>query len=115
MDPIAGFEVVVVLARKFRPNWLVPFVPVVAELIAAMVFEPEVNVGPATVMLYPEAAFVDAAICDVAVAVSTGEKSWLKLIVPAVAVEQSGIVPAKLTVAPVQKISDSGIWPVRTI
>ena len=46
---------------------------------------------------------------------SLGEKSWLKLMRPAVAVEQSGTLPDKLTVSPVQKISDSGMIPVSTI
>jgi hypothetical protein len=58
---------------------------------------------------------VEAAICDVAVAVSLGENNWLKLTAPAVAVVQSGMPPVVLTVAPVQNINDSGIVPVRTI
>ena len=58
---------------------------------------------------------VEAAICEVAVAVSVGENNWLKLIAPVVAVEQSGILPVVLIVAPVQKTSDSGIVPVRVI
>ena len=56
-----------------------------------------------------------AAICEVAVAVSVGEKSWLKLIVPEVALVQSGIPPVRPIDPPVQKMSDSGIVPVRTI
>ena len=58
---------------------------------------------------------VEAAICDVAVAVSVGEKSWLKLMAPVVAVEQSGMPPVVTMVAPVQKTSDSGMVPVRVI
>jgi hypothetical protein len=108
-------DVVVVFAFRFNPNWLVPRTPVAGELMAGIVLEPDVSVGPATVILYPKVAFVDAAICDVAVAVSVGEKSWLKLTVPLVAVLQSGIPAVVLTVAPVQKMSDSGIVPVRTM
>ena len=58
---------------------------------------------------------MEAAICEVAVAVSVGENNWLKLTAPAVAVVQSGIPSVVLTVAPVQKIRDSGIVPVKTM
>ena len=58
---------------------------------------------------------VDAANCELAVAVSVGEKSWLKAMAPLVAVAQSGTPPVKEMVAPVQNTSDSGIVPVRTI
>jgi hypothetical protein len=52
----------------------------------------------------------------VAVEVSVGEKSWLNVILlEAVALLQSGMPPVRPTVAPVQKIKDSGIVPVRTI
>jgi len=50
-----------------------------------------------------------------AVAVSAGENGWLKLTAPLVAVEQSGIPPVVVMAPPVQKISDSGIVPVRVI
>jgi hypothetical protein len=113
--PTAGVDVRVVFAFKLRPNWLVPRTPVVDELICVTVFEPDVSVGPFTVTEYPAPAFVDAAICDVDVAVSVGEKSWLNDIAPAVAVAQSGTPPLVLTVAPVQKTNDSGMVPVRTI
>jgi hypothetical protein len=83
--------------------------------MAAMVFDPDVSVGPSTVMLYPLVAFVEAAICEVAVAVSDGEKSWLKLTDPLVAVAQSGTPPVVPTVPPVQKMSDSGMIPLRTM
>ena len=66
-------------------------------------------------MLYPAEALVEAAICEMAVAVSEGENSWLKLTEPLVAVEQSGTPPVVPTVPPVQKISDSGIVPVSEI
>jgi hypothetical protein len=66
-------------------------------------------------MLYPLAAFVDAAIWDVTVAVSVGEKRRSKFSAPVVAVEQSGIPELVDTVPPVQKMSDSGIIPVRVI
>ena len=49
-------------------------------------------------------------------AVSVGEKSWLKLMLPEVAVEQSGTPPPlTLMVWPAQKMSDSGIVPLSTI
>jgi len=78
----------------------------------ATVLPPDVRVGPLTVILYPDPAFVDAAICDVAVAVSVGEKSWLNEIAPLVAVVQSGTVEVVEMVAPVQKTSDSGMVPL---
>jgi hypothetical protein len=78
--------------------------------MAGIVLPPEVRVAPLTVIAYPAAAFVDAAICDVAVAVSVGENSWLKVTAPAVAEAQLTV-----TVAPVQKIRDSGMVPVSTI
>jgi hypothetical protein len=81
----------------------------------AIVLAPEVSVVPLTVIAYPAPAFVEAAICDLEVAVSVGEKSWLKLIVPAVAVLQSGTPTVVEICAPVQKTSDSGIVPSRTI
>jgi hypothetical protein len=80
-----------------------------------MVLDPDVGTDPLTVITYPDAALVEAAIWDVAVAVSVGENNWLKVTAPEVAVEQSGIPAVVLTVAPVQKIRDSGIVPVRTI
>ena len=46
---------------------------------------------------------------------SVGENSWSKLTVPAVAVEQSGMLDVVLIVAPVQNISDSGMVPVSSI
>src|SRR6185312_11218506 len=49
----AGVEVVVVLARRFRPNWLRPRTPRAWAAIAVIVFAPEVRVGPLTVTLYP--------------------------------------------------------------
>ncbi len=58
---------------------------------------------------------VEAAICDVAVAVSVGENSWLKLTLPLVAVAQSGTPDVVLTVPPVQKTNDSGIVPSKRI
>jgi hypothetical protein len=77
------------------------------------VFEPEVSVGPLTVIAKPAPALVEAAICEVVVAVSVGENNWLKLTVPGVAVAQSGKpeTPFNPTVAPAQKTSDSGIVP----
>jgi hypothetical protein len=66
-------------------------------------------------MLYPESALVDAAICEVAVAVSAGENKRSKLIAPVPAVEQSGMPLVVVIVWPVQKMSDSGIIPVSTI
>jgi hypothetical protein len=54
---------------------------------------------------------VEAAICEVAVAVSVGENSWLKLTIPLVAVAQSGTLEVVPTVRPVQKTSDSGMVP----
>jgi hypothetical protein len=39
----------------------------------------------------------------------------LKVTLPAVAVEQSGIPAVRLTDCPVQNVSDSGIVPVSTI
>jgi hypothetical protein len=108
--PTATVEVVVVLSTRFIPNCPVPLVPAAAEAIAGMVFAPDDSVVPFTVMAYPEPAFLQPAICDVAVAESTGEKSWLNAIVPAVVVVQFA-----LTVAPVQKIKDSGMIPVSTI
>jgi len=112
---MAGVEVAVVFAFKFIPNWADPRTPRAAVPMAVMVLEPEVSVDPLTVMAYPEPALVEAAICEVAVAVSEGEKSWLKLTAPLVAVEQSGTPPVVLTVPPVQKMIDSGIIPVSTI
>ncbi len=56
-----------------------------------------------------------AAIWLVVEAVSVGENSWLKLMAPEVAVEQSGTPVVRPTVAPVQKTSDSGMVPSRTI
>jgi hypothetical protein len=58
---------------------------------------------------------VEAAICDTAVAVSDGEKGWLKLIDPLVAVEQSGMLAVVLIAPPVQNINDSGIYPDKLI
>lgn len=59
---------------------------------------------------------VEAAICDLAIAVSEGENSRSKLMLPAVAVLQSGTPPMLVeTVSPVQNIIDSGIMPVSTI
>ena len=58
---------------------------------------------------------MEAAICEVAVAVSVGENSWLKLMAPLVAVEQSGTPTVVLTVAPVQNTNDSGIVPDKII
>ena len=58
---------------------------------------------------------VEAAIWDVAVAVSVGENNWLKLTAPLVAVEQSGTPLTVPTVPPVQKTNDSGMVPVRSI
>ena len=61
-------------------------------------------------------ALVEAAICEVAVAVSVGENSWLNSTAPVVAVLQSGTPPPfTAIVAPVQKMSDSGIVPVSSI
>jgi hypothetical protein len=114
-EPTAGFEVEVVLAFKLRPNWLKPWTPAVDTFIAVIVFEPEVSVGPLTVIEYPLPALVDAAICDSVVAVSVGENSWLKAIAPLVAVEQSGTPLVVVTVPPVQKTKDSGIVPVKVI
>jgi hypothetical protein len=117
-DPTAGLEVVVVLAFKFVPNWLIPCTPrspVPVVVIPVIVFDPEVSVGPLIVMTYPDPAFVEAAIFDVAVAVSVGENSWLKLTAPLEAVAQSGTPAVVVTVPPVQNTSDSGIVPVRVI
>jgi len=97
------------------PNWLVPRTPVVEEDMAVTVLEPEVKVVPFTVIVYPEPAFVEAASCDEAVAVEAGENNWLKLMAPLDAVEQSGTPPVLVIVPPEQKISDSGIVPVRII
>jgi hypothetical protein len=88
---------------------------VVALPIAVIVFEPDVRVVPSTVMLYPVPAFVEAAIWDIATAVSVGENSWLKSTAPGVAVEQSGTPLVVVTVCPVQKMMDSGMIPVSTI
>jgi hypothetical protein len=52
---------------------------------------------------------------DVAVAVSVGENSWLKLTAPLEAVAQSGTPAVVVTVPPVQNTKDSGIVPVRVI
>lgn len=113
--PTAGEEVSVVLAFKFSPNWLTPRTPKPDALIAVTVLDPEVSVGPFMVMLYPDPALVDAAICEDAMAVSVGEKSWLKLMAPLVAVAQSGTEAVVPTVPPVQKTRDSGMVPVRII
>jgi hypothetical protein len=78
------------------------------------VLDPDVNVGPLTVTLYPEPAFVEAAICEVAVAVSVGENNWLKLTVPEVAVLQSGTPLVVKIWAPTQNTRDSGIIPLST-
>jgi hypothetical protein len=83
--------------------------------MAVTVLDPDVKVAPLTVMEYPLSALVEAAICEVAVAVSAGENNWLKLIAPLVAVEQSGTPLVLLIVPPVQKIKDSGMVPVSVI
>ena len=71
--------------------------------------------GPPRIAELTRSALVLAAILLMALAVSVGLKSWLKLITPLVAVAQSG-TPAVLRIsAPVQKTSDSGMTPVRTI
>ena len=57
-----------------------------------------------------------AAIWLVAMAVSVGLKSWLNVMSPGVAVEQSGTrLTLVNTSSPVQKTSDSGMVPVRSI
>ena len=58
---------------------------------------------------------VDAAICEVAYAVSVGENSWLKLTAPVVADVQSGTVLMAVIVVPTQNIRDSGMVPVSKI
>ena len=58
---------------------------------------------------------VEAESCEVAVAVSLGENGWLQLTAPPGAVLQSGMPPVVLMVAPEQKMSDSGIVPVKVI
>ena len=60
--PAATVDVAVVLSFRFIPNWLVPRIPGPALAIAGIVFDPEVRVGPATVILKPLVALVEAAI-----------------------------------------------------
>jgi hypothetical protein len=101
---------VTVFARRFIPNSLVPTFGVPCVALPGIVLAPDVSVGPFTVITYPVAAFVLAAICEVAVAVSVGLNNWLNEISPDVE-----LVQLMLTVAPVQKMIDSGMIPVRTI
>jgi len=71
-EPTAG----VVFALRFRPNCGVPRVLAAAvPPMPVIVLEPEVRVVPLTVIIYPVVAFVEAAICEDAIAVSVGEKS----------------------------------------
>lgn len=87
-----------------------------ADDIAGIVLPPDVSVAPLTVITYPEVALVLAAICDVAVAVAVGEKSWLKSTAPSVAVVQSGMPPPVVPiVSAVQNTSDSGMVPLTVI
>ena len=113
--PTAGVETAPVFATRFIPNWLLPTAGTVGLAKAGMVVAPEVKVAPFTVITYPDKELVEAAICDVAVAAALGEKSWLKLMAPLVAVVQSGIPAVVLIVPPVQKIKDSGMVPVSAI
>lgn len=113
--PTAGVETAIVFVAKFIPNWLLPTAGTVALANAGIVVAPDVIVVPFTVITYPESEFVLAAICDEAVAAAVGENNWLKVIAPLVAVEQSGMPEVELIVAPVQKMRDSGIVPVRVI
>ena len=64
-----------VFARRFIPNWLVPIVGEACAAMAGIVFEPDVIVGPLTVITYPLMALVLAAICEVAVEVAVGENN----------------------------------------
>jgi hypothetical protein len=86
-----------------------------AEFMPVIEFEPDVSVGPFTVILYPDPALVEAAIWEVVMDVSVGENRRSKLMAPVVAVEQSGTLLVVLTVPPVQKTRDSGMVPVRVI
>ena len=111
--PTAG----VVFATKFIPNCPEP-IELVAGVapMAGIVFDPAVSVGPETVIAYPERALVEAASCELAVAVAVGENNWLKVILPLVAVVQSGILFVfTLIVPPVQKMRDSGMVPFSVI
>jgi hypothetical protein len=83
--------------------------------MAVTVLDPEVKVAPLTVILKPEPALVEAAICDVAVDVAVGENNEVKLTEPAVAVVQSGTPLVVPIVAPAQKTRDSGITPFSRI
>jgi len=88
---------------------------VVAEFMPVTVLAPDGRVGPLTLMTYPNPALVLAAIWELAIAVSVGLNSWLKLIAPDVAVPQSGTLLVVLTVPPAQKTKDSGMVPLRII
>ena len=46
-------------ARRFNPNWFVPLLDTSTELMAGIVFIPDVRVVPLTVTEYPKSAFVE--------------------------------------------------------
>lgn len=86
-DPVTVFDPATLMPKKLLPT-SVAMVRAV-DPAAGMVLLPEVNVVPVATIVYPDEAFVAAAICDVAATVVDGLKSEPKLIVPLVAVVQS--------------------------
>ena len=100
----------VVLALRFKPNWLVPMTLVVEEFMAVMVLAPEVKVLPLTVMTYPPVPLVEADIREVPVVVAVVLKRPKSTLDPATLAQSVPVIDV-----PVQKTRDSGMTPVRSI